>query len=133
MLFRQGDPSSELFGIVNGEVAILTRSPDGRESLVAVLDEGSLFGELGALRRRPALGRRAARSRRPTSLVLSYDVVHAAIDEHPTLLWMIVRLLARRLRNTDESLAERCSSTSRRARPSGCWRSPATPSSSGCR
>ena len=57
VLFRQGDPSSELFGIVNGKVAILTRSPDGRESLVAVLDEGSLFGELGLVRRRPALGR----------------------------------------------------------------------------
>ena len=47
VLFRQGDDSSELFGIVNGRIAILTRSPDGRESLVAVLDEGSLFGELG--------------------------------------------------------------------------------------
>ena len=47
VLFRQGDAASELFGIVNGRVAILTSSPDGRESLVAVLDEGSLFGELG--------------------------------------------------------------------------------------
>ena len=47
VLFRQGDDSSELFGIVTGRIAILTRSPDGRESLVAVLDEGSLFGELG--------------------------------------------------------------------------------------
>ena len=47
MLFRQGDPSHELFGIVNGRIAILTRPPDGRESLVAVLDEGGLFGELG--------------------------------------------------------------------------------------
>ena len=47
VLFRQGEDSSELYGIVNGRIAILTRSPDGRESLVAVLDEGSLFGELG--------------------------------------------------------------------------------------
>ena len=47
VLFRQDDGASELFGIVTGRVAILTRSPDGRESLVAVLDEGSLFGELG--------------------------------------------------------------------------------------
>ena len=30
----------------------------------------------------------------------------AAIDAHPTILWVIVRLLARRLRNTDESLAD---------------------------
>ena len=103
--FRQGDPSSELFGIVNGKVAILTRSPDGRESLVAVLDEGSLFGELGLFDEGPRSA--DARALEETNvLVLGYDVVRAAIDEHPTLLWIIVRLLARRLRNTDESLAD---------------------------
>ena len=40
VLFRQGEDSSELYGIVNGRIAILTRSPDGRESLAdaVVLD-----------------------------------------------------------------------------------------------
>ena len=47
-----------------------------------------------------------ARSRRRNVLVLGYDAVRAAIDAHPTMLWVIVRLLARRLRNTDESLAD---------------------------
>src|SRR3954447_1677478 len=46
VLFRQGEPAAEMYGIVTGRVAVLTRSPDGRESLVAVLDEGSLLGEL---------------------------------------------------------------------------------------
>ncbi len=105
VLFRQGDPSSELFGIVSGKVAILTRSPDGRESLVAVLDEGSLFGELGLFDEGPRSA--DVRALEETNvLVLSYDSVRGAIDEHPTLLWIIVRLLARRLRNTDESLAD---------------------------
>ena len=105
VLFRQGDPSSELFGIVNGKVAILTRSPDGRESLVAVLDEGSLFGELGLFDDGPRSA--DARALDETNvLVLGYEAVRAAIDAHPTLLWVIVRLLARRLRSTDESLAD---------------------------
>jgi CRP/FNR family transcriptional regulator, cyclic AMP receptor protein len=105
VLFRQGEASSELFGIVNGKVAILTRSPDGRESLVAVLDEGSLFGELGLFDEGPRSA--DARALEETNvLVLSYDVVRNAIDEHPTLLWIIVRMLARRLRTTDESLAD---------------------------
>ena len=38
--------------------------------------------------------------------MLGYEAVRAAIDAHPTMLWVIVRLLARRLRNTDESLAD---------------------------
>ena len=31
----------------SGRIAIATRSPDGRESMVAVLESGGLFGELG--------------------------------------------------------------------------------------
>jgi CRP/FNR family cyclic AMP-dependent transcriptional regulator len=105
VLFHEGDAAGELFGIMNGRIAILTRSPDGRESLVAVLDEGSLFGELGLFDSGP----RSADARaleETTLIVLGYEAVRAAIDAHPTLLWVIVRLLARRLRNTDESLAD---------------------------
>ena len=66
VLFRQGDDATELFGIVSGRIAILTKSPDGRESLVAVLESGALFGELALFdeaRGRPT----PARSSRPSS------------------------------------------------------------------
>ncbi len=105
VLFRQGDGAAEMFGIVSGRIAILTSSPDGRESLVAVLDQGSLFGELGLFDDGP----RSADARaleESQVLVLRYDAVRAAIDAHPNVLWVIVRLLARRLRNTDEALAD---------------------------
>jgi CRP/FNR family transcriptional regulator, cyclic AMP receptor protein len=105
ILFRQGDAANELFGVVSGRIAILTSSPDGRESLVAVLEEGSLFGELGLFDDGP----RSADARaleESQLLVIEYEPVRAAIDAHPTLLWVIVRLLGRRLRNTDESLAD---------------------------
>lgn len=105
VLFRRGDDSSELFGIVSGRVAILTRSPDGRESLVAVLDEGSLFGELGLFDDGPRSA--DARALEPTQLlVLDYEVVRTAIQADPQLLWIIVRVLARRLRATDDTLAD---------------------------
>ena len=105
VLFRQGDPASELFGIVSGRIAILTRSPDGRESLVAVLDEGSLFGEIAMFDDGP----RSADARaleESQVLVLGYDAMRSAIQAQPTLLWVIVRMLARRLRDTDEALAD---------------------------
>ena len=105
VVFHQGDPCHELFGIVTGRVAILTRSPDGRESLVAVLEEGALFGELGLFDDGPRSA--DARALEPTQvLVLEYPAVRAALQEHPQLLWVIVRVLARRLRSTDESLAD---------------------------
>ena len=105
VLFRQGDDATELFGIVTGRVAILTKSPDGRESLVAVLDKGSLFGELSLFDDGP----RSADARALEStqlLVLGHDAVREALDAHPKLLWVIVRMFARRLRATDDSLAD---------------------------
>jgi CRP-like cAMP-binding protein len=105
VLFKRGDPATELFGIISGRVAILTQAPDGRESLVAVLDEGSLFGELGLFDEGPRSA--DARALETTQvLVLDYEAVRAAIKAEPQLLWIIIRVLARRLRTTDDSLAD---------------------------
>ena len=46
LLFSQGDASNELFVVQTGRIAIATKSPDGRESVLAVLEDGALFGEL---------------------------------------------------------------------------------------
>ncbi|HXY92336.1 MAG TPA: Crp/Fnr family transcriptional regulator [Acidimicrobiia bacterium] len=105
VLFCRGDPATELFGIVSGRMAILTRSPDGRESLVAVLDEGALFGELGLFDDGPRSA--DARALENTQLLaLDYDAVRAAVKAEPQLLWIIIRVLARRLRATDDTLAD---------------------------
>jgi len=105
VLFHQGDPAAALFGIVSGRIAILPKSPDGRESLVAVLEEGSLFGELALFDDGPRSA--DARVLEPTQLlVVEYTAVRAAIEQHPEVLWVIVRMFARRLRATDDSLAD---------------------------
>jgi len=105
VIFHQGDAATELFGIVTGRIAILTKSPDGRESLVAVLDEGSLFGELALFDDGPRSA--DARALEATQLlVVEYEAVKAAIEAQPQVLWVIVQMFARRLRATDDSLAD---------------------------
>ena len=105
VLFHQGDQSSELFVVDRGRIAIAQRSGDGRESVVAVLDGGGLFGELGLFDDSP----RSADARAlidTTVVVLGYEPVRALLRERPELLWVIVRMLAGRLRATDEALAD---------------------------
>ena len=53
-------------------------------------------------RARPTPGR----SRRPRVIVLDYEAVRAAIDAHPSCSGSSCALLARRLRATDEALAD---------------------------
>lgn len=105
LLFRQGDPSSELFVVLEGKIAVATHSSDGRESLVAVLEPGGLFGELGMFDGEP----RSADARALTDgkvLSIAYDDVREVLRDQPEFLWIIVRILAQRLRATDEALAD---------------------------
>jgi CRP-like cAMP-binding protein len=105
LLFSQGDASHELFVVADGRIAIATRSSDGRESMVAVLEGGALFGELGLFDDEP----RSADARALTDsevVALAYDDVRAVLQARPQILWVIVRLLSRRLRATDEALAD---------------------------
>lgn len=105
LLFAQGDPSNDLFVVVEGKIAIATRSSDGRESLVAVLESGGLFGELGLFDEGPRSA--DARALSPATVVsLGFEHVRAVLRAQPELLWVVVRILAQRLRATDEALAD---------------------------
>ena len=64
-----------------------------------------MFGELGLFDDVP----RSADARALTDsqvVVLEFTPVRAVLEANPELLWIIVRLLARRLRATDEALAD---------------------------
>jgi CRP/FNR family cyclic AMP-dependent transcriptional regulator len=105
VLFRQGEPSDALYVVQEGRIAVATQSGDGRESVLAVLEAGSLFGELPLFDDEP----RSADARALTDstvIELSYEPVRAVLRERPELLWVIVRLLVGRLRATDEALSD---------------------------
>ncbi len=105
LLFRQGDASSSLFVIQEGRIAIASQAGDGRETVIAVLENGGLFGELALFDD----GARIADARAlvdTTVIELSYEPVRAMLRARPELLWVIVRLLVQRLRATDEALAD---------------------------
>lgn len=105
VLFSEGDPASELFMVLEGRIAIATRSNDGRESLVAIMEPGGLFGELALFDDGPRSADARALSA-ATVAALGFDHVRAVLRTQPELLWIVVRLLAGRLRATDEALAD---------------------------
>jgi CRP-like cAMP-binding protein len=105
LLFRQGDPSSSLFVIQEGRIAIASQAGDGRETVIAVLENGGLFGELPLFDDAPRVA--DARALIETTVVeLAYEPVRTLLRARPELLWIIVRLLVERLRATDEALAD---------------------------
>jgi CRP/FNR family transcriptional regulator, cyclic AMP receptor protein len=105
VLFREGDEPDRLYVVESGRIAIANRSSDGRESVMALMERGDLFGEMGLL---DGLGRSAAaRALEPSAVIaIPYPPVKTVFDDRPERLWGVVALLAGRLRSMDAALAD---------------------------
>lgn len=105
VLFYEGDEARTLYVVSQGRIAIANRSFDGRESVVALMEPGDLFGEMPLF---DHLGRSAmARALEPSSVIsIPYEPLQAFYQANPALLWGVLGLLARRLRSMDAALAD---------------------------
>lgn len=105
VVFREGDEPDRLYVVIQGRIAISKRSVDGREAVVALVEDGDLFGEMGFFL---PLGRSAeARALEPSALLaLPFSPVRQIYEERPQLLWGVVSMLADRVRIMDDVLAD---------------------------
>jgi CRP-like cAMP-binding protein len=104
-ILRAGEAATRLYVVETGRIAIAVRARDGRESVAAVLGPGALFGELAFFDGEP----RSSDARALTPVLLgevAFDAVRAVIEANPNLLWDVALILTRRLRDTDEALAD---------------------------
>jgi len=106
VLFHQDDEPGALYIVVSGRIAIANRSFDGRESMVALMEDGDLFGEMPLLDHGD--GRSAdARALEPSELVeIPYEPVRELFTAQPDLLWGVVAMLSQRVRAMDNALAD---------------------------
>ncbi|MGH9300736.1 MAG: Crp/Fnr family transcriptional regulator [Acidimicrobiales bacterium] len=105
IVFAEGDGADDLFLVVSGRVGIVNISMDGRESMVALIEPGDVFGEMALFEG----GNRSAQARalEATELIaLPYETLREVFSSRPELLWRVVSLLVRRLRATDAALAD---------------------------
>lgn len=105
VIFTEEDEASELFVVESGRIAIANKSIDGRESVVALMERGDLFGEMPLFDHR-ARSAEARALETSTATAIPYAPLRAIYERRPELLWNVVELLATRLRNTDEQLAD---------------------------
>ncbi len=104
-IFETGDIARALYVVFSGRVAIVARASDGRESVISVLGPGALFGEMSMFDN----GVRSANARALTTahlISVDFDDVREVLTSRPEVLWAVVRILSRRLRATDEALAD---------------------------
>jgi len=106
VLFNEGDPPDSLYLVIRGRMAIAIANPiDRRESVVALMEPDDLFGEMSMLDNGPRSA--MARALEPTTVfAIPFEPILAMFDQYPKLLWNVTRMLAQRIRVTDEALAD---------------------------
>ena len=105
ILFHEGDPGDRLYVIIEGKVKLGRASGDGRENLLAILGPGEMFGELSLFD--PGPRNATATAVADTVLIaLGNEDLTPWLSGRPEVARQLLRALARRLRRTNETLAD---------------------------
>ncbi|GAB4069551.1 Crp/Fnr family transcriptional regulator [Angustibacter speluncae] len=104
-LFDEGDAGDRLFVITAGKIKLGRTSSDGRENLLAVLGPGEMFGELSLFDPGPRTATATAVSDAEV-VGLGHADLQAFLSGRPEVARHLLQALARRLRRTNDSLAD---------------------------
>jgi CRP/FNR family transcriptional regulator, cyclic AMP receptor protein len=107
VLFHEGDAGDKLYVIVDGKTRISRRVPGMGEEALAVLGPGSSFGEMALIDEVPRSAD-AIVHERCKLLILSKEALQDLMFLDKELayevLWNTVRILSRRLRETNDKM-----------------------------
>ncbi|MEM6998815.1 MAG: cAMP-activated global transcriptional regulator CRP [Pseudomonadota bacterium] len=106
LIIKEGDPSNDLYYIVKGSVTVMVEDSKGHEIVLAYLNEGEFFGELGLFiddHNRTAFVRAKQKSEIGR---ISYEKFQGLHNMFPDLLFSIAAQLAIRLRKTSRKVSD---------------------------
>ncbi len=105
LLFKGGDPPASLYMVRSGEVEIFTQNRRGKKVLLAILESGNFFGEIGPLLDRPRTAN--ARTTRPTELMeMTKEDFNTCLRRFPNLRTKLKEISLNRLCRTNELLSQ---------------------------
>lgn len=107
IIFREGEPGAGMYIIKSGAVSIVVRVPGGGERQLALLTSKQFFGEMALLEDVPRSATSVAVER--TALLGFFEPDLEGLIERDSqlgsrILWKLARLMAARLRATNEAL-----------------------------
>jgi len=106
IIIKEGDPSTELYYIIEGSVSVIVEDIKGREIVLAYLNPGDFFGEIGLF---DDQHKRSAFVRAKTKCEIakvSYEHLKSLQSIFPTILFNIASQLAIRLRKTSRKVSD---------------------------
>lgn len=105
VVFSEGEPGDTLYIITAGKVKIGRKSVDGRDSLITLMGPSDMFGELAIFDPGPRTSTVTALTE-VKAVMMSRGVLRSWIADRPEIAEQLLRVLARRLRRTNDNLSD---------------------------
>lgn len=105
-LIYAGDKSESLYYIVKGSVTVLIEDDEGREMIVAYLNDGDFFGEMGIFEETDPRSAWVRAKSECEIAEISYAKFAELSEKHPEFLFAVGQQMARRLRNTTRKVGD---------------------------
>jgi len=105
-IIHEGDKCETLYYIITGSVSVVLEDEEGKEAVIAYLNPGDFFGEMGLFEHHES---RSACVRTKTECELaeiSYANFSDYTRQHPEILYTIGEQMAHRLRSTTKRVAD---------------------------
>src|SRR5690349_19394777 len=105
IVFSEGEPGDSLYIVLSGKIKVGRRAADGRQNLIAVMGPSDMVGELSLFDPGP-------RTATATAVVdtrlarLRKQALRPWLTNRPEIAEQLLRVLARRLRRTNDALAD---------------------------
>ena len=106
LIIKEGDPSNDLYYIISGSVTVMIEDSKGHEIVLAYLNAGEFFGEIGLFEEghnRTAFVRAKTKSE---IAKISYEKLKTLHNLFPDLLFSIASQMAIRLRRTSRKVSD---------------------------
>jgi CRP/FNR family transcriptional regulator, cyclic AMP receptor protein len=106
LIIKEGDPSNDLYYIISGSVTVMIEDSKGHEIVLAYLNAGEFFGEIGLFddkHNRTAFVRAKSKS---DIAIISYEKLKTLHNIFPDLLFSIASQMAIRLRRTSRKVSD---------------------------
>jgi CRP-like cAMP-binding protein len=104
-VFAEGEPGDRLYIIISGKVKIGQRSLDGQENLLIIMGPSDMFGEMSIFDPSPRTAS-ATTITEVRAVSMDRNALRAWIADRPEIAEQLLRVLARRLRRTNNNLAD---------------------------
>ena len=105
-IIYQGDKSDSLYFILEGSVSVVIEDNDGRELVLAYLNAGDFFGEMGLFDGQDIRSAWVKAKAESEIAEIGYSKFQQLVEQNPKILMKLSGQMALRLRNTSRKVGD---------------------------